>query len=97
MFNECNKEYIAINISAYTFPISYNGKYYYRSGSTLQELTGYSLDEFILRKQGITWDGVPMPGENIETLDSDAIKLFRKKALESNRLDEKALSVSDDI
>jgi len=31
------------------------------SGGTTQELTGNALDEFILRKQGKTWNGVPVP------------------------------------
>ena len=33
----------------------------------------------------------------IENLDQTAIQLFKKKALESHRLDNKALSVSDEI
>ena len=90
-------EYIKIKVNPYTFPVSCNGKYYYRSGSTNQHLTGLALDEFMLKKQGVTWDGVPVPGEKIENLDQTAIQLFKKKALESHRLDNKALSVSDEI
>lgn len=56
-----NKNYIAVTVGAYPFPISYHGVYYVRSGSTTQELTGNALDEFMLRKQGKTWDGVPVP------------------------------------
>ena len=90
-------EYIKIKVNPYTFPVSCNGKYYYRSGNTNQHLTGLALDEFMLKKQGVTWDGVPVPGEKIENLDQTAIQLFKKKALESHRLDNKALSVSDEI
>ena len=36
-------EYIDINIDSSTVPISYNGKYYIRSGSTTQELNGTAL------------------------------------------------------
>ena len=39
----------------------------------------------------------PVPGEKIENLDQTAIQLLKKKALESHRLDSKALSVSDEI
>ena len=60
-------------------------------------MTGLALDEFMLKKQGVTWDGVPALGEKIENLDQTAIQLFKKKALESHRLDNKALSVSDEI
>ena len=51
----------------------------------------------MLKKQGVTWDGVPVPEEKIENLDQTAIQLFKKKALESHRLDSKALSMSDEI
>jgi ATP-dependent DNA helicase RecG len=61
---EGGRDYIAISVNPYTFPISCNGKYYLRSGSTTQELSGSALDEFILRKQGKTWDGVPVKGCN---------------------------------
>jgi len=37
---ENDKEYITINVNPYSFPISRNGKYYLRSGSTTQELSG---------------------------------------------------------
>ena len=40
--------YIKIKVNPYTFPVSCNGKYYYRSGSTNQHLTGLALDEFML-------------------------------------------------
>lgn len=63
---ENGKEYIIIEVDAYPFPISYKGKYYFRSGSTNQLLTGSSLDTFMLRKQGVTWDGVPVPNVTAE-------------------------------
>jgi ATP-dependent DNA helicase RecG len=43
---------IRISVKPHPFPISYHGKYYYRSGSTTQELSGYALDEFMLKKTG---------------------------------------------
>ncbi len=47
-------EYIKIKVNPYTFPVSGNGKYYYRSGSTNQHFAGLALDEFMLKKQGVT-------------------------------------------
>ena len=48
-------EYISIAVPAYPIGISYKGKYYYRSGATLQTLNGPALEEFHLRKRGATW------------------------------------------
>ena len=53
--------YIEIQTEPYPSPISYKGRYYYRSGSTKQELKGAALEQFLLRKRGRSWDGVPLP------------------------------------
>ena len=94
---EKGKEYIEIYIETYPFPISLRGKYYYRSGSTLLELSGRSLDNFMLKKVGKTWDGVPIPYESIDSLSKNAINVFREKALQSGRLSAEDLEVSDEI
>jgi ATP-dependent DNA helicase RecG len=72
------KEYISITVGEYPFPISYHGVYYIRSGSTTQELTGSALDGFMLRKQGKTWDGVPVPYVKFSDFEGDAFKSFRR-------------------
>jgi ATP-dependent DNA helicase RecG len=87
---------IVITVGAYPFPISYRGAYYIRSGSTTQELTGNALDEFMLRKQGRTWDGVPVPYVAFGDFESDAFKVFRKKAIDSTRLSKRDLEISDE-
>ena len=61
---ESGAEFIEIVVDPYPHPISYRGHYFQRSGSTLQELKGAALDRFLLRRQGRTWDGVPIPGVN---------------------------------
>ncbi|WP_455666674.1 ATP-binding protein [Phocaeicola sp.] len=83
-----NKEYIEIVIEAYPYPISYHGHYYLRSGATNQELKGAALDRFMLRKQGRTWDGVPVPYLKTEDLDNTTLDLFRKYAKQSGRMEE---------
>jgi len=90
------KQYIAITVKEYPFPISYHGVYYIRSGSTTQELTGSALDEFILGRQGKTWDGVPTPYVTIDDFESDAFKVFRRKAIDSTRLTTRDLEISDE-
>lgn len=48
------KYYVEIVTLPQTVPISLRGRYYYRSGSTKQELTGASLNELLLKKSGKT-------------------------------------------
>lgn len=84
---EDGKEYIEICVQPHPFPVSCHGKYYLRSGSTLQLLSGSSLDEFMLRKQGITWDRVPVPYVTVDDLSDKAVELFVEKAIQKGRLD----------
>jgi ATP-dependent DNA helicase RecG len=49
----------------------------------------------MLRKQGKTWDGVPVPYVGINDFDNDAFKVFRRKAIESTRLSKKNLQITD--
>ena len=50
LHEEQGKHFIEIITPIYSVPISLRGRYYYRSGSTKQELTGASLNEFLLKK-----------------------------------------------
>ena len=86
------KQYIEIVTEAYPYPISFRGKYYQRSGATNQELKGAALDRFMLRKQGKTWDGVPIPYLKAEDLDNATFDLFRKYAKRSGRMEEADLT-----
>jgi len=89
------KAWLVIEVDAYLNPISYRGHYYIRSGSTLQEIKGASLDRFLLHKQGRTWDGVPVPKVKAGDLSAQAIRKFREMAARSGRLDPADLRVSD--
>jgi ATP-dependent DNA helicase RecG len=91
------KRYISIDVKPYTFPISCNGRYYLRSGSTTQELSGVALDEFMLIKQGKTWDGVPVPYVKFGDFESDAFKFFRRRAIGSARLTVEDLDITDEV
>ncbi len=75
-----------IQVPAYPYPISYKGEYHYRSGSTKQELKGAALDRFLLKKQGITWDGVPLPYVQASDLQANTLQRFREQAIHSQRL-----------
>ena len=84
-------DYLEITIEPYPFPISLRGKYYYRSGSTLQELKGAALSKFLLQRQGKKWDGVPVPNVITDDLKNDTFDFFRKKATKSKRLESEDL------
>jgi len=80
-------DYLEILVEPYPFPISLRGKYYYRSGSTLQELKGAALAKFLLQRHGKKWDGVPVPNVTADDLKNDTFDFFRKKATKSKRLE----------
>ncbi len=90
------REYISIEIIKYPFAISYEGKYYKRSGSTLHELNGFELQNFLLERAGKTWDAVPIPGITVEDLSKTAIDEFRKKAVRSGRMSEVEVDIDDE-
>jgi ATP-dependent DNA helicase RecG len=94
LVKKSGKELIEIRVHPYPTPISYKGEYHYRSGSTKQELKGAALDKFLLRKQGRTWDGMPVPNVAIRDLSRDAINLFRKLARQSKRVEAAVLRES---
>lgn len=91
------REYVSIDVIKYPFAISCDGKYYKRSGSTLHELNGFELQNFLLERSGKTWDAVPIPKVGAADLSKDALEAFRKKAVKSNRMTESEVNVSDEL
>ena len=80
------KDYIEIAVSPSNVPISYKGKYYVRSGSTLQELNGVALQNFILKKMGRSWDEVINDRASLKDIDREAIDYFIDKGIEAERV-----------
>ena len=88
--------FIEIIIPPYSVPISLRGRYYFRSGSTKQELIGASLNEFLLKKSGKTWDDVLEPRANITDIDEHSIKIYLNSSEKAGRLPEnEGLSISE--
>ncbi|MCL2154716.1 MAG: putative DNA binding domain-containing protein [Leptospirales bacterium] len=81
-----DKHFIEIVVQSYSVPISLRGRYYYRSGSVKQELTGAGLNEFLLKRAGYTWDDVIEPRALFDDIDEKTIKIFLRKAEEAGRL-----------
>lgn len=88
LHEENEKHFIEIVTHPYSVPISLRGRYYYRSGSTKQELTGASLNEFLLKKSGKTWDDVIEPRATFDDIDETAVAKFLVMAKEKGRLPE---------
>ena len=49
---ENGKNYLSIVVDPSKNPVSYHGHFYYRSGSTIQDLSGGALEHFLLAKRG---------------------------------------------
>lgn len=91
LVKDAGKDLIEIEVEPHPSPISYKGEYHYRSGATKQELKGAALDRFLLKKHGLTWDGIATPKVSARQLSKDAIAAFRKLARQSKRLDASVL------
>jgi len=75
------KRALGISVSRYDTPISFNGKYYIRSGSTTQELNDRELTRFLLKKSGNTWESQTEERANIDDIDFNTLERFRKLAV----------------
>jgi ATP-dependent DNA helicase RecG len=80
------KYFIEIIVPPYSVPISLRGRYYYRSGSTKQELTGAALNDFLLRKSGKTWDDVIEPRAGFGDINEKTVATFLKASEKAGRL-----------
>jgi ATP-dependent DNA helicase RecG len=68
---------IAIKVSPSSVPVSYQGRYYMRSGSVVLELQGKQLSDFLLKKAGMTWDAVAMDNARVEEINAETIAQFK--------------------
>jgi len=89
-------EYLEIIIEPQPFAVNYKGQYFYRSGSTKQELKGVALDKFLLEKKGKTWDSVTIPKISIIDLKDETFEFFKRRAVKSKRIDESILNENNE-
>jgi len=88
LHEEAEKHFIEIITQSYSVPISLRGRYYYRSGSTKQELSGAALNEFLLKKSGKTWDDVLEPRASFADINEETVATFLKASENAGRLPE---------
>jgi len=80
---EINKhEVINVTVNPSSVPISYNGKFYLRSGSTVQELQGRDLADFLVKKAGVTWDDAVEEKGSLDNIDNATIDDFKRFAFD---------------
>lgn len=96
LHEEKGLHYIEIITQPYAVPISLRGRYYYRSGSTKQELIGAALTDYLLRKSGKTWDEVSEPTATLDDIDDTSLKSYIAASLHAGRIaDVEGLSKND--
>ncbi|MBP5241822.1 MAG: putative DNA binding domain-containing protein [Bacteroidales bacterium] len=97
LYKKDEKKYIGIAIEPNNVPISFRGKYYYRSGTTMQELNGVALQQFILKKMGHSWDDIANDSATIDDLDREAIDYFLRIGHKNGRISENELDAQTEI
>lgn len=88
------REYLSIGVKPSVAPVGCKGKFYYRSGSTNQELSGISLENFLLRKNNLTWDSLPIDGSSMNDIDPESIDYFVRRGIRFGRLPANTLGLS---
>jgi len=74
------KDIIGISVNSASVPISCDGKYHVRSGSTNLELEGSELTNFLMRKVGKTWDEFIEERASLDDINPETIEGFKKLA-----------------
>ena len=97
LLNKDGLDYIEIIVNPNQYPVSYKGEYHYRSGSTKQQLVGVALNQFLLKKVGLTWDAVTISNVEVSELRNDSFDIFREQALKSKRMDIQDLKVENEL
>lgn len=86
LHSESDKDLIEIQVGPSSSPISYKGKFYFKSGSTNQLLSGQALTNFLLKKAGKDWDEIIELKASFEDIDTNAVEVFRQSSLKTGRL-----------
>jgi ATP-dependent DNA helicase RecG len=81
-YNESNV--LSVKINPASIPVSFQGRYYVRSGSVSILLQGKELADFLLGKNGLSWD--MMPEERIKKEDFDIETIQKFKILAKDRI-----------
>ena len=75
------KDTLIIEIKPSYAPISYHGRYFVRSGSTIQELKGKELTKFLISKSDRGWDEYADGKASIDDIDIETVERFKEIAI----------------
>lgn len=75
------KDTLIIKVKPSYAPISYHGRYFVRSGSTIQELKGKELTKFLISKSDRDWDEYAEEKGSIDDIDIKTIERFKEIAI----------------
>lgn len=77
-----DKEVMRIRVNSISVPISFDGRYYLRSGSTNLELKDSELANFLIKKLGKTWDEFVEENVSFDDINLETIEKFKKLAVD---------------
>ena len=75
------KDTLIIEVKPSYAPISYHGRYFVRSGSTIQELKGKELTKFLISKSDRDWDEYAEEKGSIDDIDIKTVEKFKEIAI----------------
>lgn len=75
-----DKDIIKITVEPQATAISYDGRFYLRSGSNNFELNGNELIEFLLKSRGKSWDEIIEESADFDDIDRATIEEFKRHA-----------------
>ncbi|MBM4146066.1 MAG: transcriptional regulator [Nitrospira sp.] len=75
------KDTLVIEVKPSYAPISYHGRYFVRSGSTIQELKGKELTKFLISKSGREWDEYAEEKASKDDIDVKTVEKFKEIAI----------------
>jgi ATP-dependent DNA helicase RecG len=83
---ENGKYFVKMTVPKSNIALSYQGKFYTRSGSTTQELKGGALQRLLLKANNMSWDEIGIDNADFDDIDAETVSRFVVRATEYNRL-----------
>src|SRR3989338_5956210 len=92
--NASGKSLIMIGVAHATYPVSYEGRYYERVGSTTREISEATLRALFLR--GKPWDAI-LGDYSFDEIDIETFNRFVRLAVDNNRLPAATINESPQV
>ena len=73
--------------------VNLDGKFYIRSGSTTQMISGRELELYMMERAGDSWTEVPVPGVSVMDLSPESIMEFKNLVRIAGRLSKEELDL----